>query len=190
MGQKVNLIKALEAAGSESPGLERVRIGSDEVALIPFTAEAEEVVVHFCAEPDINDYVRCNGPGCLLCRIGRDKVRRRLLPVYVPGERAVRVLPVSTSLRPGALWPQLAEALKGEEPRAVFVTREQRERHRVSFVPLAADVDAGEEAIRDFLAEDRAGRVELEAVYPRVANEELARVPEIAEKLKLKGIRP
>jgi hypothetical protein len=190
MGQKVNLIKALEAAGSEPSGLERVRISSDEIALIPFTADAEEVDLHYCREPDINDYVTCNGPGCLLCRIGREKVKRRMLPVYVPAARAVGVLPVSTSLRPGALWPQLAEALKGEEPRAVFVVREQGERHRVLVVPLAADVDAGEKAIGDFQAEYEAGHIALDSVYPRVPNEELARLPEIAEMLKLKGVRP
>jgi hypothetical protein len=189
MGQKVNLIQALEAAGSEPSGLERVRIGSDEIAIIPFTADAEEIQLHYYAEADIADYAACNGPGCLLCRIGRQKVTRRLLPVYLPAARAVGVLPVSTSLRPGALWPQLADALKGKEPRVVFVTREQGERHRVSFAPLAADVDAGEEAVGDFLAEYVAGRVALDAVYPRVANEELARIPGIAEMLKLKGVR-
>jgi hypothetical protein len=190
MGQKVNLIQALETAGSVLSGLERVRISSDEIALIAFTAEAERVDLHFCREPDINDYVICNGPGCLLCRIGREKVKRQLLPVYLPGARAVSVLPVSTSLRPGALWPQLAEALRGAEPCAIFVARNQGERHRVSVIPLSEDVDAGEETIKDFLVAYNAGRIALDSVYPRVADEDLARLPEIAEILKLKRVQP
>ena len=121
MGRKVNLVKELEAAGSDWSGLERVRLGSDEVALIPFTDEAEEIDLHYCREADIADYAACNGAGCLLCRIGRDKVTRRLLPVYLPAARAVAVLPVSPNRRPGSLGPQLAEALKGEAPHAVFV---------------------------------------------------------------------
>jgi hypothetical protein len=190
MGRKVNLVTELEAAGSDRSGLERVRLGSDEVALIPFTDEAEEIDLHYCREVDIADYAACNGAGCLLCRIGRDKVTRRLLPIYLPAARAVAILPVSPSLRPGSLWPQLAAALTGEAPRAVFVAREQGDRHRVSAVPLADDVDAGEGVIQAFLAEYTTGRVALDSVYPKVSNEELARLPEIAEMLKLKGIRP
>jgi hypothetical protein len=188
MGKKVNLLEALGAYGSERPGLERVRLGNDEAALIPFTAEGEEVDLHFCDEPDINDYVACNGPGCPLCSIGRKQVKRRLLPVYVPGARAVGVLPVSTSLRPGSLWPQLADALNGEEPHVVFVTRDPGERYRVSAVPLRDDVEAGEGAIKEFLADYKAGHIVLDSVYQRISNEELARLPDVAVMLKLKGI--
>ena len=44
--------------------------------------------------------------------------------------------------------------------------------------------------IKAFLAEYAAGRIALDSVYPKVANEELARLPEIAAMLKLKGICP
>ena len=190
MGKKINLVRALEGAGGGPAALERVRLGADEVPIIPFTAEAEEVDLHYCREPDIGDYVQCNGAGCVLCRVGREKVTRQLLPVYLPGARAVGVLPVSTSLRPGALWPQLAEAMNAGEPRAVFVAREQGDKHRVSSVALADDVDAGVSAIRDFVAEYKAGRVALDSVYQKIGDDELARVPGIAELLKLKGARP
>lgn len=187
MGEKINLVGALDADAGRG-GLERVRIGSDEIALIPFTAEAEAVDLHYCSEADVNDYVHCNGPGCPLCRIGREQVRRLLLPVYVPTAQAVRVLPVSTSLRPGALWPQLGAALSASGPQVVFVARIQGDRHRVSTTPLADDVDAGETAIAEFKGDHEAGSVALESVYPRLGNDDLARLPEVAAMLRLKGI--
>ena len=187
MGEKINLVGALDADGTAT-GLERVRIGTDETAVVPFTAEAETVVLHYCAEPDVNDYVHCTGPGCPLCRCGREQVRRHLLPVYDPMARAVRVLPVSTSLRPGALWPQLAATLRAAEPQVVFVTRIQGDRHRVAVVPLAADVDAGEAEVAEFKDQYEAGRVALESVYPRIAAHDLAALPEVAAMLRLKGV--
>ena len=56
--------------------------------MIPFTAAAEEVELHYCREPDVIDYVHCNGPACVLCQVGREKVKRQLLPVYVPAAQA------------------------------------------------------------------------------------------------------
>ena len=72
MSKKIDLVKDFEAMVNGA--LERVRLDASEIAIIPFTAEAEWVDIHYCKEPDINDYVICNGGDCFLCKIG---ARRR-----------------------------------------------------------------------------------------------------------------
>ena len=125
MGQQVDLLKEFLEAGNpaDQGGLDRVRLGSDEVVVYMFTSIAEKVDLHFCSEADINDYVLCNGNGCILCQIGRNLDQRWLMAVYMPEARAVAVLPVSLSHRPHALLPQLMDVLKIPEPQVVFIRR-------------------------------------------------------------------
>jgi hypothetical protein len=187
---KINLVKEFEAAAADGrSALERVRIDASETAIVPFTAEAEQVDIHYCKEPDLNDYITCNGKNCVLCKIGREKTVRRLLPVYLPASGIVGVLPVSPSLRPRALWPQLFEAMKDGTEKALFISRIQSDGFSVSAVSLPEDADAGEATIAAFLKDYEAGRIELASVYPHVDNESLAAIPEIARMLKLKGIK-
>ena len=146
MGQQIDLLKEFSEAGNpaDQAGLDRVRLGSDEVVVYMFTSIAEKVDLHFCSEADINDYVLCNGKGCVLCQIGRNLDQRRLMAVYVPEARAVAVLPVGLSQRPYALLPQLLDVLKAPEPQVVFIRRGLREHYRVEARPIPADCDAGE----------------------------------------------
>ena len=83
MAKKIDLVKDFEAMVNGPPALERVRPNASQIAIIPFTAESAEIDIHYCREPDINDYVACNGENCHLCKIGAKKVTRRLLPVYL-----------------------------------------------------------------------------------------------------------
>jgi hypothetical protein len=189
MAKKIDLVKDFEAMVNGSPALERVRLDASEVAIIPFTAEAAQVDIHYCKEPDINDYVICNGVDCCLCKIGREKTVRQLLPVYVPAALAVGVLPVGTSLRPRALWPQLAQVLKDGLRRAVFISRVQGDSYTVTSMPLQADVEDGAEVIKTFLEDHQKGTIQLDSVYPRVTNEQLAAIPEIDRMLKLRSIK-
>jgi hypothetical protein len=190
VAKKIDLVKEFEAAAEDGrSALERVRIDASEMAVVPFTAEAEQVDIHYCKDPDINDYVICNGPGCILCKIGREKSVRRLLPVYLPASGVVGVLPVSPSLRPRALWPQLVEAMKDGTEKVLFISRIQSDGFSVSAVSLPEDADAGEATIAAFLKDYEAGRIELASVYPHVDNDALAAIPEIARMLKLKGIK-
>ena len=131
----------------------------------------------------------CNGENCCLCKIGREKTTRHLLPVYLPASGAVGVLPVGTSLRPRALWPQLAQVLKDGSRKAVFISRVQGDSYTVTAVPLQADVEDGAEVIKTFLENHQKGTIQLDSVFPEVANEQLAAIPEIDRMLKLKGIK-
>ena len=184
---KVNLLDVAAAETAESL-LEVVRLGNDETAIIPFTADSEAVDLHYCSETEINSYVICNGPDCVLCRIGRKRDQRLLLPVYLPAAGCVGILPVSRSLRPFALLPQISNVLKAGKPMVMFVTREGA-KYTVSTVDLQKDVDGGEVAIRRFLDDYGAGLHVLAAVYPRIDNEQLASVEEIARMMSLKGVR-
>jgi len=191
VAKTIDLLKEFEAASSlNRTALDRVRLDANEIAIIPFTSEAEPIDIHYCKEPDINDYIACNGKNCHLCKIGREKVTRRLLPVYIPASHAVGVLPVGTSLRPRALWPQLAQVLQDGLKRAVFISRVQGDSYTVTSTPLQDDVEDGAEVIKTFLEDYQKGTIQLDSVYPKVANEDLARLPEIAAMLKLRGICP
>lgn len=184
---KVNLLDVTAAEKAE-PLLEVVRLGSDETAIIPFTADSVAVDLHYCPETEINSYVNCNGPNCVLCGIGRKREQRLLLPVYMPAAGCVGILPVSRSLRPYALLPQISNVLKAGKPMVMFVTREGA-KYTVSTTELQKDVDGGEAVIRRFQADYEAGIHVLATVYPRIDNEELARVEEIARMMSLKGVR-
>jgi hypothetical protein len=185
--KKVNLLDVAATETVASP-LELVRLGADETAIIPFTADSEAVDLHYCSETEINSYVVCNGPDCVLCRIGRKRDERLLLPVYLPAAGCVGILPVSRSLRPLALLPQISNVLKAGKPMVLFVTREGG-KYTVSTAELQKDVDGGEAAIKQFQEDYEAGIHNLAAVYPRIDNEELASVEDIARMMSLKGIQ-
>lgn len=181
----VNLLDVVTAEPGKS--LELVRIGSDEMAIVPFTADSEAVDLHFCSETDINGYVLCNGADCVLCRIGRKKDQRLLLPVFLPAAGCVGILAVSRSLRSFALLPQIASVLKSDRPMVMFVTRDAA-KYTVSTVEMPKDVDDGEAAIKHFLDDYAAGLHKLSAVYPRIDNEQLASVAEVGRMMALKRI--
>jgi len=183
---QVNLLEITTAEVVESQ-LELVRLNNDETAIIPFTADCEAVDLHYCPETEINSYVTCNGPDCVLCRIGRKIDKRLLLPVYLPASSCVGILPVSRSLRPFALLPQISNVLKADKPMVVFVTREGG-KYTVSTAELQKDVDGGETAIKQFLDDYAAGNHDLSTLYPRIDNEQLASVEEIGRMMSLKGI--
>jgi hypothetical protein len=187
MKDTVNLID-LAAAESVESVLEVVRLGSDETAIIAFTADSEAVDLHYCPEPEITSYVVCNGPDCVLCRIGRKRDQRLLLPVYLPAAGCIGILPVSRSLRPFALLPQISNVLKTKKPMVMFVTG-NRGKYSVSTAELHKDVDGGEAEIKRFLDDYEAGFYDLLAVYPKIDNEQLACVEEIGRMMALKGVR-
>lgn len=184
---KVNLLDVALEESIESH-IELVRIGNDEIAVIPFTADGVAVNIHFCSEPEINSYVICNGPDCLLCRIGRKQDSRILLPVYLPTAGCIGVLPVSRLMRPHALFPQILPALSSGKNVVLFITR-QMAKYTVSMNELNEDSDGGEEVVEQFTIDYNAGRYDLTSVYLRVDNKALSEISEISKMMALKGIR-
>jgi hypothetical protein len=184
---KVNILDVVASEVAEST-LEVVRLGNDETAIIPFTADSEGIDLHYCSETEINGYVVCNGPECVLCRIGRRKEERLLLPVYLPASGCVGILPVSRSLRPYALLPQISNVLKSDTPMVMFVIREVG-KYMISTKSLEKDMDGGEFQIKEFLEDYAAGNINLIDLYPKIDNEQLLGVDGIQKMAALKGIK-
>jgi hypothetical protein len=187
MSNKVNLLDLAVTESAESH-LEVIKLGVDETAILPFTASGESVDIHYCHETEINSYVVCNGPDCLLCRIGRRKDPRILLPVYLPAAGCIAILSVSSAKRPFGLLPQVLDVLKAGKPMVMFVTRNGA-KYTVSTVDLQKDLDGGEAEIKRFNDDYEAGLHDLTAVYPKIDNEYLANVSEISRMMSLKGIK-
>jgi hypothetical protein len=180
-------------AGHAPPALAEIRLDGNEHLLIPFCTEVGEAVTHYLDYPSLRGYVRCNGEGCLLCRVGRQTELRDLLPVYDVIGGAVGVLPVSPNLRPHALRPQLTPVLrrlKANERVLLAVRKIDRTRYNVTTLPLPDDADDGADKILEFLEQFGAGAIDLGAIYQKLTDEELADVPEIATTLKVRGITP
>jgi hypothetical protein len=165
-----------------------VRLSDDEIAVIPFTSEGIMVRLHYCEDEELQNYVLCNGAGCLLCLIGRSQNERLLLPVYVPASRSIGVLAISTSSRPGALRPQIMPVLRSPGRWALLIRRKDRVAYKVDPVELAQDADDGGDLIAEFERRWDAGQVDLTAVYPRRENRDLADFSRVATMMKVKGI--
>lgn len=80
--KRVNILKV--PSKTEPPPLPRVRLNEHDTAVIPVTPVMVDLTVHYCTDQDIYGYVRCNAGDCTLCRVGRKRLKRFLLPVYVP----------------------------------------------------------------------------------------------------------
>jgi hypothetical protein len=165
-----------------------VRLNANETMVIPFTTDLTPVEIHYCAEPEIKGYVRCNGPDCILCRIGRNKDQRFLLPVHLPTTRAVAVLAISPSAKPGALRPQLLAILKSGKRVAVSITRLDLVAYRVVPHALREGIDDGAAIIADFNRRWESHQIELCAVYPKHDNAFLAELPGVSVMMAFKGI--
>ena len=182
----VNILQFLQNDTLPS-SLELVQLRGDETPIIPFTLEGDLVKLHYCAETEVGGYIHCNGDDCVLCRVGRKPTEKVLIPVYLPVSQSIGILPVSTSLKPGALLPQLATIQGAETRMGIFLSEVGRFRFVVSTFDLTEEIDTGEEAISRFLEKFKAGEVDLTSVYPRLENEQLSAISEIARLLRLKG---
>jgi hypothetical protein len=178
--------------GSAGPAnVAAVRVDGNEKLLILFTTSMARVRLHFLDAAALRSFVHCAGGDCLLCRAGRQTETRDLLPVYDAVAQAVAVLPVSPSLRPQALRPQLAPALRQVKDGArlvLSVRKVDNVRFAVGTFPLPDDADDGADKIGAFVEQINAGTIDLGAAFPRLGAEELAAIPEVASALRMKGI--
>lgn len=178
-------------AGIAAAPLSVVRLDANERLLIPFTTGIRRCKLHFTDYPSLRGYTHCNENGCSLCRIGRQAEERDLLPMYDPQEKAVAVLAISPSLRPNALRPQLKpilERLQADSRILIGIQKPDNTRFVVKAYPLPTAADDGADVILRFLEQFDAGRIDLGSVFPRLTNNQLTVVPEIADAMKLRGI--
>jgi len=182
-----------EACATPATSLSVVRVDGNERLLVPFTTVMLRKQLHYVSCPAVSGYLQCNGDGCLLCRVGRQQDVRDLWPVYDVLEKQIGVLPISPNLRPQALRPQLAPILRrlkgGKEIFLISVRKLETAKFVVTTLALPEDAEDGAASIQAFQDQFAAGTVDLAGVYPRLSNEELAAIPEVATALKLKGLK-
>jgi hypothetical protein len=180
-----------EGSAAQVGNLSSVRLDANERLLIPFTTTMTRVLLHYVEYPALRGYVHCGG-NCLLCRIGRQQESRDLWPVYDVLDGAVAVLPISPNVRPMALRPQLVPILRQlkESPATVLlaIRRMETGKFLVSSQPLPEGADDGAAAIQAFVQGFDAGQLDLGSVFPRLADRDLASIPEVATLARLKGI--
>lgn len=173
--------------------LRLARLNANMQWFVPFTTTVARCRVHYLEYPSVRGYVRCNGPGCVVCRIGRQCDERDLWPVYDALDGAVVVMAVSPSMRPQALRPRLLPVMhriqKAAGPLVIGVRQVDRE-HAVVVNDLPVGADDGADAVRVFKAALDAGRIDLRSAYLTVPNEVLESVPEVRTALTLIGGGP
>jgi hypothetical protein len=190
MATCVNLfdVWGLEQAPQADKPFELVRFNGREVAVMPFTSTSALVKLHYNDEPEARGYVHCNGTDCVLCRLGRPVEERALLPVYLPAQGTIGIIPISPSSRPGALRPQLLPLLRSGKRLVVFVKKPDQMNFTVGSKEVDPTVYRCDRLIEDFQRKLEAGELDLTSVYPRLSNEALAKVPSIGTMLLLKGV--
>jgi hypothetical protein len=191
--QIVDGLALWEAEGAENAtaSLSLIRLDQNDRLLVPFTTMIMPTVLHFLEFPALRGYMRCNGPNCLLCRVGRKPDKRDLWPVYDLLDRAVAVLPISPNQRPHALLPLVVPVWRrlaaGEGP-LLFTLRKCDYGFSGSTLPLPQGAEDGAAAIRAFRERFDAGHIDLAAPFPQLANENLAAIAEIKILMAAKGI--
>ena len=180
-----------EAVAGPAAGLATLRVDQNERPVIPFTTDMVRIDLHYVDFQALRGYVRCNGPSCLLCRVGRQPEMRDLLPVYDVLDKAVAVLVISPNLRPHALRPQLAPALRrlaDGGPLLVTLRKDGNGKFLVTSLPLPEGAADGAAVIRAFCERFDADLVDLASPFQRLADEDLASVEEIRSLMAAKGI--
>jgi hypothetical protein len=191
----VDMMRAWREEAQVAPAmLAEARLGPNEELFVPFTTDGQVgVPVHYLDFPSVRGYHRCAGPDCLLCRAGQTADRRDLIPVYDPSRQAVVVLPVGPGMYPGALRPQVYTALARLEAGELIVLairRPDRGRYEVQARPLPPGVNIDDGVIAGFLESFEAGQIDLASVYQRLPDSLYRQVPEIATRLRLRGVMP
>jgi hypothetical protein len=117
-------------------------------------------------------------------------VKKLITPVYSIESGDIRFLPVSPSLEPYALLPQLANIFKsGGSRHLVSIRRISNFKYLVSRLELAEGMmNQIMPIIKEFRSMLKDGLVDIGSAYPRIDNDALAKVSEIARILAVKGI--
>jgi hypothetical protein len=109
----------------------------------------------------------------------------------LPDVKIIGVLPVSTSIRPKALLPQLGPIFEAglEGKRIVVFVSRTNDKFQVETVELPNDVDSGDRVIDAFKSKMDAREIDLASVYPHYSNQQLGYVRQISDLMKLRGLQ-
>lgn len=177
------------SGGADGPAnqLEEQRIGADPTMIMLFTADTTDVNMHFVEDPAVRSYVICPGPGCPVCHVGSAPVLMMLLPVYDVTTRSVRVLRLPARRQQGSLLALImSHAPKGAPTNRLLAITRNGMKYSVVAHQIAATADRGDEVIRAFLDHHAKG-LKLESAFQSMTAEELADVPQVANRLSMLG---
>ncbi|MBF0553420.1 MAG: hypothetical protein HQK96_02555 [Nitrospirae bacterium] len=172
--------------------LDRIKISQNEILVVPFTMKGVAVDLHYCEDEGVKGYVVCNGSQCLLCRVGNKKDGRLLLPVFLPVTECIGVLPISTSMQPHSLMPQLKAMISktsDDKPAVVSIVTATKGKYIVNANEYADDSITGDRQIKNFMKEYEAGKVDLTSVFTKLSNEDISRLNVVSKIMKIKGIK-
>lgn len=195
-GKGWTMIDSIGGPPLEEDGLSLLKLRQgEEVLIFTCTKRLYDFNLHYVDYPDLRNYgpyVHCNTSdgACVLCQIGKPVVNKYVTPVVPIETGGVKVLPISHSLEPFALLPQMVNIFKGGGSRHfVSIRRDDRFKFSVSRQELEDSMKVQiVNIIKDFMAMLKEGRVDIDSVYPRLSNKVLAEVPEINRILTAKGI--
>lgn len=167
--------------------LEELRISADPTMIMLFTADTTDVKVHFVEDPSVHTYVICPGAGCPVCHVGSAPLLMMLLPVYDVTTRSVRVLRIPARRQQGSLLALImSHAPKGAPTNRLLAITRNGMKYSVVAHQIAATADRGEEVIRAFLDHHAKG-LKVESALQSMTADELADVPQVANKLSMLG---
>jgi len=194
----VNFLELCDDERQNNPDsdLSVLKTGEDDIAVSLISIDVEKEDSHYCPEADIQGYVKCVGDDCILCKCGRKKTSRIFFPVLSITENLVKVLPVTTNRKPGALLPKLENAIRALMKGGVdslsktplFISRKNYKNTVTLGAPL--DEDDLEKAsteigrFQTFYKEGDLGAV----ANRRLSKDELLAYPEIHTMARLKGL--
>lgn len=183
-----NLIEYYTGSDSGSrPALAELRLGPEPAMVMLFTAEADDVRLHYIDDDVVRAYVPCPGTGCPICYTGMRPWQFDLLPVLDIESSTVKVLRVRDDRRPEGLAGRLMPHLKDKDNvNKVILLRRDGAVYTVEARPLGSDAKRCEVEIKAFLDDVEKG-LRLDSAFRHMTPEELADVPKIQKRLEALG---
>ncbi len=166
----------------------QVRISQRPALVRLLDAVPEKVKVHWVdGEPRIG-WTPCPGLGCPMCSLGDSPRTWTLLLTVNLEAREAQVLGVPESNAPASLRSALVPHLASDHSKQFLeISRNDRGRHHVCARSLPPAPDDCADVADEALATVRSG-VRLQTAFPTYSADDLAEIPDIARRARLRGL--
>jgi hypothetical protein len=167
--------------------LRECRLGGEPATVLLFTAEIEQVALHWEKDPMFRCFIQCPGDRCPICYLGAASEAYALLPVLNFESGEVEVLRIPARRGPGSLGARILPLIQDPSiaTKVVSISRTDS-RYSVSSRPLGEHTNHGEPAIEQFVQARESG-LKLSSAFPCPTAGELAEAPRIRCKLDVIG---
>lgn len=187
----IDLFALAQVKTSRSMALEELRLGPDPTCFGVFMTRGVPDLLHYEEHESLRGFHRCLVDNCPPCQVGRKPTEVILIPVYSYRDKIIAFLRAATAEGPHRLWSLLRPHI-GQPGTAdsFFEARREGNRFFLTVKPLLPGADRGTSQIRAFIADWKAGRVDLKSAYPTPSRADLQQVPAIHSYLALNGLLP